>query len=79
MATVKVIEPNALVPEHLRVAAYCRVSSDSDADLDGCRPAPYDGLGSGQDGDGCRVPGSLERHQDPPDVRRSCEVAIWAM
>ena len=33
MATVKVIEPNALVPEHLRVAAYCRVSSDSEDQL----------------------------------------------
>ena len=29
MATVKVIEPQAAQPEHLRVAAYCRVSSDS--------------------------------------------------
>ena len=33
MATVKVIEPNALVPEHLRVAAYCRVSTDSEEQL----------------------------------------------
>lgn len=29
MATVKVIEPQAIQPERLRVAAYCRVSSDS--------------------------------------------------
>ena len=29
MATVKVIEPHAIQPERLRVAAYCRVSSDS--------------------------------------------------
>ena len=29
MATVKVIEPYAIQPERLRVAAYCRVSSDS--------------------------------------------------
>ena len=29
MATVKVIEPQAAQSEHLRVAAYCRVSSDS--------------------------------------------------
>ena len=33
MATVKVIEPHALQPEHLRVAAYCRVSSDSEDQL----------------------------------------------
>ena len=30
MATVKEIAPHALQPEHLRVAAYCRVSSDSE-------------------------------------------------
>ena len=30
MAAVKEIAPHALQPEHLRVAAYCRVSSDSD-------------------------------------------------
>lgn len=29
MANVKVIAPQAFQPEHLRVAAYCRVSSDS--------------------------------------------------
>ena len=29
MATVKVIDPHAIQPERLRVAAYCRVSSDS--------------------------------------------------
>ena len=28
MATVKVIDPHAIQPERLRVAAYCRVSSD---------------------------------------------------
>lgn len=33
MATVKEIAPHALVPEHLRVAAYCRVSSDSEDQL----------------------------------------------
>ena len=29
MATVKVIPPRTKLPERLRVAAYCRVSSDS--------------------------------------------------
>lgn len=29
MANVKVIAPQTFQPEHLRVAAYCRVSSDS--------------------------------------------------
>ena len=33
MATVKEIAPHALQPEHLRVAAYCRVSSDSEDQL----------------------------------------------
>lgn len=33
MATVKEIAPHALVSEHLRVAAYCRVSSDSEDQL----------------------------------------------
>ena len=33
MATVKEIAPNALQPEHLRVAAYCRFSSDSEDQL----------------------------------------------
>lgn len=31
--TVKEIAPHALQPEHLRVAAYCRVSSDSEDQL----------------------------------------------
>ena len=33
MANVKMIPPQALRPEHLRVAAYCRVSSDSEDQL----------------------------------------------
>ena len=33
MATVKEIAPHALQPEHLRVAAYCRVSTDSEEQL----------------------------------------------
>ena len=33
MATVKVIEPQAIQPERLRVAAYCRVSTDSEEQL----------------------------------------------
>ena len=32
-ASVKVIPPKTAQPEHLRVAAYCRVSSDSDDQL----------------------------------------------
>ena len=33
MANVKMIAPQALQTEHLRVAAYCRVSSDSEDQL----------------------------------------------
>lgn len=46
MATVKVIEPNALVPEHLRVAAYCRVSSDSEDQLHSYREIPLHKAGA---------------------------------
>ena len=36
MATVKVIPPRKKQAEHLRVAAYCRVSSDSADQLHSC-------------------------------------------
>ena len=59
MATVKVIEPQAIQPERLRVAAYCRVSSDSKDQLHSYTAQirsyteglqPYDaGLPEGQD------------------------------